>query len=191
MSFGRIALWIVGPTGSGKSTLAERSLPPEFRLVDQDRELERRLLARGLPLDARARNAAQAAAFLDVRGEATAATWSLVPSWRRDGVPIAFEVSGDKRHLLQEQLDLDAAAGYRDLGVVLRVPVELCLARNAVRARVVPEAIVRNMAVEVERNLSGGVYQSMFAAGDLVVVADVDAFDIGRWLAGRDAKLMP
>jgi predicted kinase len=185
MTFDRIALWVIGPTGSGKSTLIARTLPRPFRIVDQDSELERQALSRGLSLDGRAHDAAEAAAFGALRAWVAEEVWSQVPRWRVEGAPIAFQTTGDKPHLLQHEVDAGRAAGYRNLAIALRVPEEICMRRNRQRSRVVADAVVMRTVNDFERNLREGVYRSMFGPGALVTVSEPEKFDISEWLEQR------
>jgi predicted kinase len=182
MTFDRIALWILGPIGCGKSTLIARALPPAFRVVDQDSELERQASARGLPLDGHAHDAAEAAAFAALRAKVAEEVWSQVPRWRTEGAPIAFQATGDKPHLLRDHVDAGRAAGYRNLGIALHVPEEMCIRRNRERARIVANAVVARTVHDFERNLREGVYERIFGPEALVTVSEPETFDISGWL---------
>lgn len=183
MTFDRIALWVLGPIGSGKSTLIARTLPPSFRIVDQDSELERQASIRGLSLDCRAHDAAEAAAFAELRAKVAEEVWSQVPRWRMEGAPIAFQTTGDKPHLLQHHVDDGRAAGYRNLAILLSVPEEICVRRNRERSRVVADAVVVRTVNAFERNLRDGVYERILGPDALVIVSQPETFDISEWLA--------
>jgi hypothetical protein len=182
MSALRIALWVLGPIGSGKTTLLAGNLPSEFRLVDQDGALEQALVARGLPLDTRMHNAAQSAEFAAIRREVTDAVWAQVPDWRANGLPLAFEVTGDKPHLLQIEVDADRAAGYRSIGVGLRCSLATCLERNHERRRVLPDSVVESTWQAFERNLANQIYANIFGADSFLIKSDSTGFDLAAWL---------
>jgi predicted kinase len=185
MRLERIALWVLGPIGSGKSTLIGRTLPPQFRIVDQDSALERQASNRGLSLDCRAHDAAESAAFAALRAEVAEEVWSQVPRWRIEGVPIAFQPTGDKPHLLQRELDAGRTAGYGNLAIALRVPEGICLDHNRRRRRVVSDDVVVRTVNDFERNLRDGVYQNMFGPNALVIVTEPESFNISEWLEAR------
>jgi predicted kinase len=185
MTFERVVLWVLGPVGSGKSTLIARGVPPPFRVVDQDVELERQALIRCLSLDSRTHDPATAAELAALRTEVADELWSHLPRWRAEGVPLAFAVTGDKPHLLQGELAEGRAAGYRNLGIALRTPLEVCLARNLARRRVLPHDVVLATFAAFEQNLQSGTYERLFEREAFTIVSDVAAFDVGEWLHSR------
>ena len=124
-----LAIWVIGPAGAGKSRLVASAHPRN--VVDQDAELER--LVTG-PYDW--------PNLGPLRRLATERAWSRVPALRAAGEPIVFETTGDKPELLAVEVAAGHAAGYREIGVGLRVPLEVCLARNRARARVLPDDVV-------------------------------------------------
>jgi predicted kinase len=178
----RIALWVLGPIGSGKTTLLANNLPSDFRLVDQDGVLEQELAARGLPLDTRMHNAAQSAEFTAIRREVTDSVWAQVPEWRAKGLPLAFEVTGDKPLLLQIEVEADRAAGYRSIGVGLRCPLATCVQRNRERPRVLPDSVVESTWQAFERNLANQIYATIFGPDAFVLTSDSSEFDLAACL---------
>jgi len=182
MSDAKISLWVLGPVGSGKTTLLQRYLPPDFRLLDQDAQLEQELLARHIPLDTRTHDPVEAETFRALRREVSDRVWTQPPGWRLLGVPLAFEVSGDKPHLLQIEVELDRAAGYRSLGVAVRCPLETCLRRNGQRCRVLPDDVVESTWLAFEKYLATGAYTAIFGPSAFHIAADASEFDLAQWL---------
>ncbi len=111
-------LWVIGPPAAGKSTLVERAGFAD--VIDQDAELER--MAAG-----------DWSRLAELRPIATARAWARVPVLRAAGTPLVIEVTGDKPELLAAEVRAGHAAGYVEIGVGLRRPLELCLARNRAR----------------------------------------------------------
>ncbi|MFO0950106.1 MAG: AAA family ATPase [Isosphaeraceae bacterium] len=183
MATRRLLLWVMGPTGSGKSTLLAGGLPRGFRVLDQDAELERAMNARGLPLDLRTHDLAQAAAFSTLRQEVAERVWGRLPGWLASGDPVAIETTGDKPHLLRAEVELAAASGYRSVGLGLRCDLATCLRRNRSRRRVLPDDVVEGSWASFEANLSGGVYPAVFGPGGWIVVTEPQDFDLARWMS--------
>ena len=177
-----MAIWLIGPPGSGKSTLCARGLPAEFRRIDQDAELEQALVEHGVPLDTRLHDARQAERFAALRRQTADRLWSQLPQWRAAGMPLAYETTGDKPHLLRGEVEADRAAGYNALGLALPVPLSLCLLRNSLRARVLPEPVIERAWHKFQANLSAGVYAEIFGPGKFAIVPDAESFDFGLWL---------
>lgn len=154
-----IALWIIGPPGSGKSAFVADHLSRDFHVIDQDAELERAMIERGLPLDIAQ---CDPIAFANLRAEVTERVWAGVPALRAAGTPIAFEVSGDKPQFLREDVALNRAAGYRDYGIALRCSLETCLRRNRERARIVPDQVIERIWTAFEANLASKIFAEIF-----------------------------
>jgi hypothetical protein len=184
MAIERLVLWVIGPIGSGKSTLLASGLPPGFRVLDQDAELELEMVARGLPRDFRAHDATEAATMRSLRGEVSGRVWGRLPGWLASGVPVAIETTGDKPHLLRAEVRATAAAGYRSVGVGLWCDLATCLRRNRGRGRVLPDAAVEGSWKSFERNLSRGVYAAILGAGAWHVVPGPGGFDLAGWMSG-------
>ncbi len=177
-----IALWIIGPCGSGKSTLIDKQLPSQFLRIEQDPELEAALLSAGLPLDMRWSSAEQLATIAKLRMAIADRVWSQVPVWRSRQLSMTFAVTGNKPHLLRDEVERGRAASYVNLGVGLRCPLATCLVQNAMRRRVVPDALVEGTWHDFELNLTAGVYDAIFGARRFCCVRDPEQFDLRQWL---------
>jgi predicted kinase len=163
-----LAIWIFGAIGSGKSTLLA-SLPPKFRVIDQDAELEREMMVHGLPFDTRLHDADQAGAFAELRRHVADKLWKQVPRWREDGIPLAFETTGNKPPLFRAAVEECRAAGYLNIGVALRCSLALCESRNRARRRVLPLPVVETSWLDVESYLSDGTYAELFGHDYLMI----------------------
>jgi hypothetical protein len=144
--------WVLGAAGAGKSTfVAARGWP---NVIDQDAELER-LVGDG----------PYAWPLTELRARATATTWARVPVLRAARVDLTFQTPGDKPDLLAAEIATGRAAGYRELGYGLRVPLDVCLARNRGRRRVLPDDVVVATWEAFERNLP--LYATLFDSFEL------------------------
>jgi protein phosphatase len=132
---------LVGAAGSGKSTFAARHFAPsEVLSSDAFREL-----VSGDP----ANQAATRPAFAALH-----ATLALRLGERHLTVVDATNVQANARRQLTRRA---AEAGVRAIAVVLDLPIDVVLARNAARQdRVVPEAAVRRQLAELDRSLRAG-----------------------------------
>jgi GTPase SAR1 family protein len=101
---GPLAIWVFGPVGAGKSLLISRLPLDAFRIVDQDALLEEELARRGLCLDATQHTATERTQFQSIRRQVAAALWNQVPVWRKEGINLCFETTGDKPHLFEAEL---------------------------------------------------------------------------------------
>jgi predicted kinase len=110
-------------------------------VVDQDVELERMV-------------AGDWTRLAELRPLAAEQAWRRVPALRAAGTPFVIETTGDKPELLAAEVRVGHAAGYRELGIGLRVPLALCLARNSARARALPESVVTATWHAFERHLA-------------------------------------
>lgn len=184
MAIERLVLWVIGPIGSGKSRLLSAGLPSGCRVLDQDAELESELAARGLPGDYRTHDAAQAATVATLREEVAGRTWSRLPEWLAMGVPVAIETTGDKPHLLRQEVASAArVAGYRSVGVGLRCDLATCVRRNQSRYRVLPDAVVEASWNRFEWNLSHQVYEAILGVDAWLVLREPERFDLARWMS--------
>jgi predicted kinase len=166
-----LAIWVFGAIGSGKSTLLA-GLPPEFRIIDQDSELEREMVASELPFDTRLHDAAQASTFAELRRRAADKLWEQVPHWRDQGIPLAFETTGNKPSLFRAAVEECGAAGYLNVGVALRCSLALCESRNRARRRVLPQSVVESSWRDFNSYLSDGTYAELFGRGHLILAVE-------------------
>ena len=127
-------------------------------------------------------DSADAEKFRALRREVSDRVWTQPPSWRLLGVPLAFEVTGDKPHLLKIEVNLDRAAGYRSLGVAMRCPLETCLQRNRLRRRVLPDDVVQATWLAFEQFLASGTYSAIFGPSAFHVCTDASQFDLAQRL---------
>jgi predicted kinase len=169
---------LVGPAGSGKTTLAARLFPAHSILSSDALRAE----VSGDP----ANQAVSPIAFriLHDRARRRLANGELTVI---DATNIAASARRPLRRLAREQ-------GRPVVAIVLDLPAELALARNAARAeRVVPESAVRRQQAELRRVLDQG---ELAAEGPsaLVVLADpneADATTIRLTKPARAATLSP
>ena len=154
---------MIGPVAAGKSTLVARAGFAE--VIDQDAELERMI-------------GNDWSRLAELRPLATARTWARVPLLRAARTPLVIEVTGDKPELLAAEVSAGHAAGYVEVGVGLRRPLDVCLARNRARARVLPDGLVVATWHAFERYLD--VYPRVLDAFSLVE-DDVDLHAIAGW----------
>lgn len=178
-----LALWIIGPIGAGKSHMLARLAPASWRIVDQDAELERRLEEHGVPLDTRTHDLLQAALFARLRQEVIDHLWQQVIEWRHRGISLAIETTGNKPPLLRAEVAAGSVLGYLNLGVGLCRPLELCLARNRARRRVLADEMVRSTWDDFERFLRDGVYAEIFGAEAFYLDVSGDVAAVQSWLA--------
>lgn len=173
----RVAIWVFGPIGSGKSTLLAH-LPAEFLRIDQDVELEQEMLASGIQLDTRLHDQSQAATFTALRRRLADHLWEQVPHWRDQGIPLAFETTGNKPELFRAAVEQCRAAGYLNIGVAVRCGLALCQGRNRARRRILPPAVVESSWRDFESYLADGTYAHLFGSGHLVTLVDGGELDL-------------
>jgi predicted kinase len=168
---------LVGAAGSGKSTFAARHFAPD-EVLSSDAFRER---IAGDAADQRATGAAFAALHRALRRRLAQRQLTVV-----DATSVAAR---DRRPLVRAARE----AGVPCIAVVLDLPADVILARNAGRnERTVPHAIVRRHLSRLEADLHPpGLDAEGFER--VVVLRDravVDAVEIVRE-AGRDARLRP
>ena len=177
-----IAVWIVGPTASGKSTLANH-LRSRFQFVlNQDAPFEQVMTAENLPLDFRLHQQPEQQRVSELRTSAAIAAWSDLPAWRIQRNRFLIETTGDKPALLSHEVDLNRAAGYRDIAVLLDCSLDRCLRQNAGRQRVLPSDVLSQCWQAFQDNLKLGVYTSIFESRLLLVSHEMTDGVIGDWL---------
>jgi protein phosphatase len=150
---------MIGASGSGKSTFAARYFDPDA-VVSSDRirgalsgdESDQQVTAPAFDrleqwLDARLQVGTMAAI------DATNVDWT----WRARLLAIA------RRHQRPA------------IAIVLALPLEICLARNAARSRTVPPAVVRRQVADVARDLDRLDLEGFAAVHVLRSVVEVDA----------------
>ena len=130
---------LIGAAGSGKSTFAAQQFSPE-EILSSDRF---RAIVSGDEAD----QAATHAAFKRLHRELARRLAS-----RRLAVVDATSVEPRARRAL---LDQAAVAGIPAIAIVLDLPAEVVLARNASRGRVVDEAVVRRHLGRLRTGLDG------------------------------------
>jgi protein phosphatase len=132
---------LVGAAGSGKSTFAARHFGPS-EVLSSDAFRER---VSGDPAD----QAATGAAF--------AALHAALSKRLRDRLLTVVDATSVQAHARRQLTRRAAEAGVPAIAVVLDLPVNVVLARNAARSgRVVPEAAVRRQLAELDRTLRTG-----------------------------------
>jgi protein phosphatase len=158
---------LVGAAGSGKSTFAARHFAPsEVLSSDAFREL--------VSGDA-ANQAATGAAF---------ATLHAALSRRlQERLLTVVDATSVQAHARRQLTRRAAEAGIPAVAVVLDLPADVVLARNAARSdRVVPEAAVRRQLAELDRSLRTGRLEAEGFASVLRLAgaAAVDAAHVVR-----------
>ncbi len=183
---GPLAIWVFGPVGAGKSLLISRLPLDAFRIVDQDALLEEELARRGLCLDATQHTATERTQFQSIRRQVAAALWNQVPVWRKEGINLCFETTGDKPHLFEAELIANRNRGYQTLGCALNIPLDKCLAQNRVRSRVLSDETVAASWTAFQNYLATDVYSRLFAGENLEICTSVPDAEITvtSWLAG-------
>jgi predicted kinase len=156
---------LVGAAGSGKSTFAARHFAPS-EVLSSDAFRER---VSGDPAD----QAATGAAF--------AALHAALAKRLRDRLLTVVDATSVQAHARRQLTRQAAEAGVPAIAVVLDLPVNVVLARNAARSgRVVPEAAVRRQLAELDRTLRAGRLETeQFAS--VVRLAGVAAVDAARF----------
>ncbi len=128
---------MVGAAGAGKSTLAARLFAPDDVLAS-DAYRER---ITGDAADQAATRAAFAALHRDLRARL------------RAGRTTAVDATSVHEHARRSLLRVAAEAGVPVVAIVLDLPDDLVLERNAARDRVVPEEAVRRQLAALRRAL--------------------------------------
>ena len=152
---------LIGASGSGKSTLAARLFPAEAVLSSD--------ALRGQVSGDPANQAASAQAFRILHAQAARRLAA-----GRLTVIDATNIQAAGRRPLQA---LAATRRRPVLALVLDLPAELCLARNAARiGRIVPEAVIQRQLAGLRRTLDEGrLAAESFLT--IVVLTDSDAID--------------
>ena len=161
---------LVGAAGAGKSTFAARHLPSADVLAS-DAYRER---IGGDAADQRVTGPAFAALHRDARRRLAAGRLTVVD---------ATNVTARARATL---VRVAAEAGVPAVAIVLAPPIEVVLARNAGRqGRVVPEAVVRRHATELDRALGGSGLEAEGFASVVVLKGDDGGAGAHVVIAGR------
>jgi hypothetical protein len=92
------------------------------------------------------------------RAAARDRAWARVPALRAAGAPLTFHTTGDKPDLLAAEVARGHARGYREVGIALRCPLDVCLARNRARVRRLDDGVVIATWEAFERFLADGTY---------------------------------
>ena len=124
---------LVGPAGSGKSTLAARLFEPD-EVLSSDR-------LRAVLSGDEADQTVSRLAFGILHREAARRL--------RDGRLTVVDATNVRRANRQRLVDIAARAGVPAVAIVLDLPLEEVLRRNAGRARRVDEAVVRRQAANL------------------------------------------
>jgi protein phosphatase len=158
---------LVGAAGSGKTTLVGRLFPPD-QVLSSDAYRGR---IAGDEADQRVTAAAFRLLHRDLERRLAASLTTAID---------ATSVTAFARRALTR---IAARHGIPAVAVVLDLPPELVLARNASRAgRIVPEAAVRRQLADLERSLHrDAIAADGFAAWHVVRTADdLDRLDLRR-----------
>ncbi len=130
---GNAVVLLIGAAGSGKSTFATRHFPAEA-VISSDRH---RGLIAGDELDQGVNDAVFERMHEVVEERAAAGLLTVVDATNTRG-PVRSELGWHAHH------------HHRPLvAIVLDVPVETCLLRNAARARPVPNRVIRQQAADL------------------------------------------
>jgi predicted kinase len=162
---------LIGAAGSGKSTLAAR-LFPAGAILSSDAFRE---VVAGDATDQRATRTAFAILHRQLERRLAA---------RRTTVVDATSVTPFARRALLRRA---SAHGVPAVAIVLDLPPETVLARNAARAvRMVPEAAVRAQLDDLARSLGPEILEAegFAAVHRLRRAEDVDSLDVARWPEG-------
>jgi protein phosphatase len=161
---------LAGAAGSGKSTLAARLFAPD-QVLSSDGY---RASISGDPGNQRVTRTAFAVLHRELARRLAE---------RRATVVDATNVTAYARRSLVRRA---AAAGVPAVALVLDLPPELVLARNATRSgRIVPTDVVRDHIHDLAHSLRRGLEADGFAAVHVLrSAADVDALEI-EWHPGR------
>ncbi len=170
-----LSVWIFGPIASGKSRLISRLSPENFKVVQADAELERRVAEAGLHLEVEKYDAREQALFQATRNRVTAELWARIPPWREQREDIIFETTGDKPNLFRGEIEAGHARGYRTLGCGLEVSLEQCLANNRSRRRILSRETVSASWQAFERYRADGTYERLLEQDELLISADAGA----------------
>ena len=129
---------LVGIPGSGKSTLAKKIMERGFHCLSADpirEELYGKAIEQG------------------DKEEVFRIFFERFEQALAQGLDIIVDNTNLNPKQRKPILDRAQAAGYTDIQLwLLDVPLDVCLQRNAVRERNVPEDIVANMFMELNRN---------------------------------------
>jgi protein phosphatase len=157
---------LVGAAGAGKSTLAARLFAPD-EVLASDRYRER---IAGDAADQRATGAAFGALHADLGGRL------------QRGLLAVVDATNVERQARRPLLQLARDAHVPVLAIVLDLPVDVVLARNRGRSRVVPEAVVRRQAARLRQALEPGGLDREGYVGivRLRAAGDVDAVRLSR-----------
>ena len=129
---------LVGIPGSGKTTLATRLIERGFHCLNAD-SIRQELYG----------DAAQQGDPQEVFG----IFFERLDKAMQENLDIVIDNTNLNQKQRKPILEHAAGAGYTDIQLwLLDVPLEVCLKRNAVRSRNVPEDIVANMFMELNRN---------------------------------------
>ena len=131
-------IMMVGIPGAGKTTLAKKIVEKGFHYLSAD-PIREELYG----------NAAE-------QGDKEA-VFKIFFERLEDAFSKELDVIVDNTNLNPKQrqplLDKAQAAGYTDIQLwLMDVPLDVCLKRNAARERVVPDDVVANMFMELNRN---------------------------------------
>lgn len=176
----RVAIWVLGPPGSGKSFAIGKLRG--WYVVSQDQELERILAEKGIPLDTRTYTEPLKMEFAKLRRLASDRTWDAVPDFRRSGLPIVYESTGDKPALLASEVALDRQAGYLPLGIGMRCTLDDCLRGNRNRQRILSDEVVRAGWQTFQQQIAKGTFNGVFGLGHFRLLDRNDGVDMESWV---------
>ena len=155
---------LIGAAGAGKSTLASRLFTPD-QVLSSDAF---RAAVSGDPTDQRVTRTAFSILHRELRKRMAAGRTAVVD---------ATNVTTYARRALVQRA---TASGVPAVAIVLALPTELVLARNATRPRrIVPEGAVRRQLEHLDQSLRRGLEMEGFSAVHVLRSADeVHALDV-------------
>jgi predicted kinase len=158
---------LIGVSGSGKSSFARRHFGP-FEVLSSDR-------CRAMITDDEADQTVTPEAFDLLR--------TILRLRLGAGRLSVIDATNVKAHARARTLDVAGSFGIPCVAVVLRTPLDVCLARNAEREdRVVPDAVVRAQHHDLTESLSV-LDDEGFAEIHVLEAAEIDDLPVVRDLS--------
>jgi len=175
------AVFLAGGPGSGKTTVSSEifGVPEKFhfsvhglRSVNTDAAFEQLLKKAGYgtrldKLDNETFEKITSNEPSSLRSKAKDTVSRMLSLYLNGRLGIIMDSTGASLDKVQKQLDVLKSLGYDCLMIFVNTSLETALARNKLRPRVVPDAIVANEWHKAQSNM--GKYQSMFSNNFIIV----------------------
>lgn len=169
--------FLAGGPGSGKSFVTQKVTPGMgLKIINSDTILTKQMKKAKLSLDFMNMSPADAKKRDKIRDRAKELTARQLQGFIKGRLGVVIDGTGKDYEKIKRQRQMFVDMGYDAYIIFINTTLDVALERNRMRARKVPEDIVKTAWQSVHDNL--GKFQSLFGADNLTVIDNSDARDI-------------